>query len=289
MHYDALLLYLSDVADGSWARFKRAAATVRQGERDDDAANVARVLSALGHAEFAWEPSARWAICPPTLAALPRRPQPATVLCGQRLPALLESLRTAAAPTGISIEEYPQAGGPATIYLRAPRWELLEQLAGDTHVRYVPHAAEYLAACLPPLDALVAASPRSPRPVVPPIAAFDPQAWRWIEASRASGDGLYQYENFYPDYRLLQDGQWRLVGKEVGVYAVLDRTAWTYDPNRQLLRIPARLLPPPLYQRALILCSGLLATFDHTDRHWVFRDVPPAIASTLGRNLHQTL
>jgi hypothetical protein len=284
MNYDALLLYISEVGEGNWTQFKRASAAVQC-----DAAIAARVLSALGHAEFAWDGEARWAVCPPALSALPRQPQPAVILCGQRPPALLEDMRAAAARLELGLTEHPQAGGPSVIQISAARADMLEQLADDLRVRLSPHAAEYLASSLPSLDTLVATSPACARPVVPPIAAFDPATRQWLEVSQISGDGLYEYENFYPDYRLLLGGQWRLVGKEIGIYSLLDPSAWTYIPERQDLRIGARLLPPPLYQRALVLCSGYLATFDGADRHWVYRDVPPAIVGALGRKLKQSV
>ena len=289
MQYDALLLYLSEMGEGTWSQFKRAVRAVQQEGDDEDAAGAARVISALGHAEFAWEPTARWAICPAALVALPRRLQPAAILCGQRSPTLLNTLQTLAERHSIVVSEHPQDGGPKIVQLHAQRVDTLEQLADSLHIRYARQAVEQLAVCLPPLAALVEASPRCPRPVVPPIAVFDQQARQWCETGQVSGDGLYQYENFYPDYRLLWDGQWRMVSKEVGIYALLGCTVWVYDPEQHILRIPVRLLPPPLYQRVLVLSSGELASFDRTNRHWVYRAVPPAVAIALGQKLQQPL
>src|SRR5690242_9701033 len=170
MQYDALLLYLSEMGEGTWAQFKRAVRAVQQGGDDEDAAGAARVISALGHAEFAWEPTARWAICPATLVALPRRLQPTAILCGQRSTALLSALQTVAERHGIVVKEHPQDGGPKIVQLHAQRVDTLEQLADSLHIRYAQQAIEQLAMCLPPLAALVEASPHCPRPVVPPIA-----------------------------------------------------------------------------------------------------------------------
>jgi hypothetical protein len=289
MQYDALLDYLSEVGESSWAQFKRAVRAVMDVESSPEAAIVARALSALGHIEYIWYPSARWAVCPPTLVLLPRRSTPTAILCGQRSPLLLQSIAAETAHRSISMGRNSQCAGPAVLTFQAMSMDDLEDLAASCRIGWAPRAVEQLAACLPPLDTLVAASPVCPHPVVPPLARFDIHSYEWIEADEAIADGLYQYENVTPDYRLCIGGQWRRVTKEVGVYTLLSRTLWKYDPSQQYLRIPARLLPPPLYQRAMVLCSGHLAAFDSNERAWVYQAVPPAVAITLARKLRQPL
>ncbi len=289
MNYHALLTYLSEVPYGRWEQFKQAVYAVQSGQDDKQAGGVARILAALSHVEFAWEPEDRWATCPPTLVEVPRRDIAAAVLSGQRPPSLIEQLCREARAEGIACEEHSQSDGPQVIRLVAPPDANLMGIAQRLGIAFAQDAAEALAACVPTVAAVIETSTLCLAPAIPPAEYFDVGRREWVPAERIMHDGVYRFEGFGPEYRLIKEGACRKVSREVGVYAVLDRSYWQYDHESHTLAIPPRLLPPPLVQRVLVLCSGFLAHYDGTKHRWIYRDVPPAIAHLLATKLGQTL
>jgi hypothetical protein len=286
MNYDALLMYLSEVQSGSWEQFKLACHALKENNETTPNSMIARVFSVLGHAEFAWHPDSMWAICKPALIHLPNRNNHTAILCGQRQPMLTESIFNI---SDIYCKEQQQPEGPTAICVTVSSTDDLIKVAQQCSILFIPDAVEQLTHCIPTISSLIESNNICPYPVVPPLEYFDIQQRSWIEIEQVTIDGVYRYENFYPDYRLIQNNQCRKVPREVGIYAVLDRTYWHYEYETSTLTIPTGLLPPWLYQRVLVLCSGFLATLDKTRTFWMYRDVPPEIALMLAEKLNQPL
>jgi hypothetical protein len=289
MDYNALLAYVSEIQCGTWEQFKQALRALEGCSNDTHAAPRARLLSALGHIEFSWEAQQIWSICPPVLAQQPHRDTPTAVLCGQRPTALVHALSTQAEKCDVQCLVELQSEGPNVVRVVATTRDQLIELANALEIGCSLEAVERLAMCTPPLSSLVKLAKPVPRPSVPPIQYFNVQEHMWQPVDCVTNNGVYQYENFYPDYRLVQDGEYRRVAPEVGIYTLLGPTVWKYDHETHQLMIPKGLLPPALYQRVLVLCSGFLATYDHTTDYWIYRDIPPAVAYLLATKLSQTL
>lgn len=289
MNHTALLAYLSELQTGTWEQFKQALKALDDGSDEMHAATQARLLSTLAHIEFSWDSHPRWAICTPTLAQLPRRDSPTAVLCGQRPQALLDALCSQSAKRRLNYSLYTQPDGPPVVEVAASSEVALGELAQSFGIAFTSHAVQQLAVCVPSLSSLIDTSQPGPCPAIPPIEYFDAQHLIWRAVDRVDRDGLYRYENFYPDYRLVCSTSCRRVTREIGIYAAVKRLLWTYDHETHQLAIPRGFLPPPLYQRTLVLCSGFLASYDVETACWIYRDVPPTVAQFLGAKLNQSL
>jgi hypothetical protein len=211
------------------------------------------------------------------------------IVCGQRTPLLTETLESLTSRYDAKIVAESQPEGPDVIRINIVSLDALQELTEEANMAFAPHIVEHLAMCIPSLEAWIASIPPVPCPAVPPIEYFDPSQRVWTSVDKVVADGLYRYEHFYPDYRLIHNGTCRKVSRELGIYRVLRERLWRYDTETHQLLIPVHLLPPPLYQRALVLCSGFLAQFDTKERYWLYRDVPPAVAYTLAEKLNQSL
>ncbi len=257
--YGLLLAYLSELGSGSWGKFRAALDTVA-GEEDERMPSVrARGLAALGHVEFAFYDDLRWATSPPVLAWLPSREESAAVLCGARTERLVDRLRERAAEVGLAIEERAQPGseGPEGFFVAAPDREAGEELARYTGLSSQTNAAGLLAGCLPSLDGYARLARETPGPSGYEIEVFDSVRLRWSEATDTSGDALYWYKYYRPEYRLRTGGRNLKVTREAGVYLVLKRErrkVLRYDPAKQELLVP---VAAPL--------PDLLPTFERRD------------------------
>lgn len=289
MAYNTLLTYLSELQQGSWTQFKRACQELWKTDDDgrDHAALASRALSVLGHLEIAWDARPAWSIAAPVLVILPRRESPSAVLCGYRPPQLIQQLKSFEASFQILVT--PQAEGPDIVQVAASTRSQLHELAQRLEVTLAEHVVEQIVLCLPNLLQLLERLEERPLPAVPPIRRFDTESLSWVNTSGYSGDGLYELEQFVPEFRLLHGTTCKKVEREVGVYAVIRKEHWSYDADTHTLLIPRGLLPPPLYQRALVLCSGQLASYNWQRSGWEYVHIPPAIAQMLASKLGQSL
>jgi hypothetical protein len=289
-----LLAYLSELGSGSWTKF-RAALDTAAGEEGERMPSVrARALADLGHAEFAFYGDLRWAVCPSALAWLPRREEPTAVLCGARTERLVDRLRERAAEATLKLEERDQPGGegPVSLFFKTADREALEELARLDGLDVQYNAAGLLAGCLPSLDGYARLHREVPGPSGYEIEAFDPARLCWSEVPEATGDGLYRYKYYRPEYRLRTGGRDLKVSRETGIYLLLSqerRRVLHYDPARRELVVPAAAPLPDLHARAATLCSGLLPAFERRDGLpcRLYGEVPAGIALAIIEKLDQ--
>lgn len=295
--YGLLLSYLGELGAGSWNKFRAALDEVTADSEEERMPSVrARGLAALGHVEFAFYDDLRWAVCPPVLAWLPRLEEPAAVLCGARTDFLLDRLSEQAPKVGLEIEEHaqPRREGPQALYIASPNREAVEELARSCGLSTRANAAGLLAGCLPALAGYERLAREIPGPSGYEIEVFDPASLQWSETTNNSGDGLYRYKYYRPEYRLKTGGRDLKVTREAGVYLLLERErrrVLRYNPARQELLVPARAPLPELHARAATLCSGFLPTFEHRDGvpcH-LYSGVPAGIALAIIEKLGQDM
>jgi hypothetical protein len=80
--------------------------------------------------------------------------------------------------------------------------------------------------------------------------------------------------------------------RAIAIYAILHRTrqrVLQYRARERSLRLPAICRPPPLLERAVVLCSGLPPSFDPPAACLTYSDVPPDIARLAADLLRQPL
>jgi hypothetical protein len=263
---DALILdALSYARAGSWSQFERLAA-----RSDDDpwsVAETARLLSALGHVDFALDeetlrPTA-WSAGGPALVATSNGE---AVLAGARCDALIAQLADAAAVAGGSHELDDQDSGPPVMrVVGLPPAALSEILAGleTPHgvISFEEALPERLVSHLPTLSSVAGGLPDLPEATiaVDRLERFNFSRSRWERVTVADAAGAYRLGGFPRRYFVLVDGQPRLADNRLvkwigGISEGVPMLA--YDPMTQQLRVRLGAQLPGLYERAAVLCSG---------------------------------
>jgi len=296
--YDRLLLWLS--ATGSGSRATHFAACRSLGLTDDgaEAGRILRRLRLLGHVESSRD-GERWFIAPPVLTQIAApMPHYAYVLCGQRDPRLSDALHAYAA-----VEESPQPHGvaPSRVLVKTDDPEGLDAVLRAGGIKTMPRrdrSSIRLAQALPPLDQWPALLDHID--LVPDLydwsrfngELFEPVAWQ-------NQSGFYEYtprerRGPHPDTQrraIFYDaergsflrGDWyglrTLAHLQEGV-----ATPAAYDMLSAQLSLPLACRPPELYERALVLSSGLLP---EQQQGWLrYADIELDLMTILTDKLH---
>lgn len=265
--FDDLLDALTFARQGSWSEYHRLAGQV------NDAVwfptESARLFSSLGHIDLALDTSTlrpkNWAIAPSTLVTHAKRR--AAFLCGARWPGLLDRLRDDVAAIGGSIQSIGSEGGPSTILvgnLDLTDLQLVAESTSDAigQELHVSHrAADRLAQQLPSLARLAQALPITSA-LEARVEIFDLTSGRWQSVDKPDYPGAYRFSTrpwtfaWRPPYGSgFRVGDSRVV-KHLAAAAV-GRTLLVYNPTDQQLLTPLGGALPGLYERAVVLCSGL--------------------------------
>jgi hypothetical protein len=260
---ERLLWYLSAVGSGSWSTFRAACAALGVG---DAARQLARNLRLLGHLELSAD-GERWSVTPPACVRV-------RGLDGSAL-----RFWTGARSANAQGEKEPQPFGP-------PRLSALEPVDGERD-----DPAARLAELLPTLDEYRAGlSEVGGVSGVQQFAKCDGDAFK--PTAFAGEPGLYEVTQGGRTLTLLYSrGRW-LKGDGYGLrFLNLWETGLLiearYDPATWALALPTNQRPPELYERALVLCSGLLP--ERQPRWLRYRHVPPGVAHTVAARLELTL
>jgi hypothetical protein len=303
--HQRLLVWLSAAGQGSWETFARVSKQLGTSTDVITARRVMRRLVLLGHVERA--PGGRtWSATPAALVQLATDPTRA-FWCGQRSEPLrhrLGQLWAMAAPE-------PQAGshGP-------PRWLVKSGKVRDPGVvlkarglplRWEGTAAENLVQRLPALDRWRDSLLREERLTMPERAerwhagAYrDEVGFHVVDGCPQGPTGLYRlfYGNDKSAFELtgfvdadcgeFLRGDWYglrfLAARRTGIPCP---ARWLTHEGRSVLLLPLSRRWPLLYERALVLASGLLPM--HDSGRLCYFDVPLDIASTLAKLLGVTL
>ena len=300
MDHNLLLRYLTEVGSGAWDRFRQAVRFLGGGDEEAPSpsraltpSTVARHLSTLGHAEFAFGEHRRWAVGPPVLATLPGR-ESAGALCGARSERLEDLVGEQAGEVGVEVTPVSQDEGPDAFLLSALTSALLEQLADRAGVAVEHNVAGRIARCLPRLDDVMRLSPVAPEPSGHEISAYNASSLRWEEVPDSSGDGLYWHKHYcQPEYRLKLGDHCFRTTRYTGIHLwlrCLRRSVLSYDVESEELHVPVGAALPELHAKAAVLSSGMLpylARVEGAARN-VYRGVPVSIARSIMLSLGQS-
>lgn len=314
MSLNNLLIWMSARGQGSWQRFRSGVEefhvepvdSEQDGETGDDATvgdlplyqAVRLGLERLAHVEFVSSGTERrWRVVPPALAVSQQGAEWVGILCGARSPSLGDELRRLPDTLSWDVREMP--GMPDRMRLTAPNPEELYRAGERLGLLTQRDAPASLLAAIPPMD-----DPRSryaaDAPSVPgwTIQRFSPSTLRWEGADYThvceAKTGLFRFRMQYQRFHFLRwRGRTFRVPVQVGKYAVLRRSrvrrlVW-YDRERAVLSVPVTCRPPLLIERALVLCSGLLARLDPAAGRLVYSQVPPSIAQIAAALLRQEI
>jgi hypothetical protein len=265
---ERLLWFLSAAGSGSWGAFRSACAALGI----DDAGlavRLSRQLRLLGHLEVQ-RGGGRWRVTPPAVVEVECRGQPLRYLTGAR--------DAQSAPGG---RREVQPGGPDRLV--------------------VPEGEE--AALVSPGEALAAALPdgRGFAAQLEILGSVNPQrlnvrrfgGLRFETEAFTGQEGLYELA--LPDNRtqhaLYLNGSWRsgefYTLRFLALQAAGLLGAWRYASATQELAIRYEERLPELYERALVLCSGLLP--ENRGGWLVYANVPSTVVTQLSGSLNTGL
>ena len=319
MSVNKLLTWMSARGSGSWAQFRAAVEEldVDSCDAEDDAENradatasdlpvyhsVRFALERLAHIEFYSSATrAYWRVVPTTLAVHQEDDQWVGIFCGARPPDLQYRIGRGQ----FELEAQPARGMPDRIRLMATDLAAIETASSAAGVHIQLMAPVCLLAAIPPVDDSRSRF-RVDAPTVPgwTIERFLTSTLRWtvkdhpnerhLEYRDVHGcrTGLFRFRLNYQRFHYLR---WRGatygVPVQVGKYAVLQqrrvRGLLHYDTARSLLTVPVSCRPPLLVERGLILCTGLLPSFDRNTGRLQYA-VPQRVARLAAGLLRQEI
>ena len=285
--FEKFLYWLSAGGGGTWQTFVEACLTLDIVEERQHARSVLRRLRLLGHVDCSQDGS-RWEVSPAALVTLPSEPDKG-FLTGQRLPSELGeegSFHT--------LTHQPDYQGPPRVELPSDGSHALTTAVGETSTE--------LAEILPTIDEWKNSLQQMPKLLT---TQFDLQLWdgRRFQPCNTfyekdgkyhgisgmyrlrSVDARFQYDTtlFFdePSQRWLR-GDWyglRFLAVGAGAGDVI------YEKNTNSLLIAEAQRWPLLYERALVLASGLLPEIIG-NRNWLrYQRMPLALAETLCHKL----
>jgi hypothetical protein len=306
---------MSARGQGSWSQFRAAVEELHIAEResavleveDEEPAGRESLpihqslrlnLQRLAHAEFfAGADADDWRVTPPCLSFMRHGTRWLAVVTGARSDRLLGRLHSAAGP--IEIETVLLEGCPDQIRLVARNATTFSEVAGSGGILLQRDAPVSILTSLPPVD-----HPSVRRPDDLPfggdwkIERFSTTTLGWKAATRntalATAAGLFRFSLAYRSHVLLcLHGTAYQIPAQVGKYYVLRqgrRKILSYDAVNRRLSLPASCRPPFLVERALILCSGLLPSYERRQSaigllH--YPDIPESVAKLAAALLRQ--
>jgi hypothetical protein len=306
-----LLLWLSARKEGSWPQFRGAVATLDLASSSDEGEGISlplhqRIrfnLERLGHVEFgAAECENGWRVVPPTLALSEDNGRITGVLCGARTLPALERIERAA--SGLTLGRASCTDCPDVLRIHAGDSQPLIELAQREGISYQLDAPSALLSHLPSVDSLQGWN-RAQLPVAGKewevkqfVIGKKTMRWRTVtlqEANSTASQGLFCFTRFQmPQYFLREGRETIKLPGAVGKYHILygrRRRVLRYDRKDRALTLPAIFQPPPLTERALVLCSGFPPSTNviRGRRMLTYRDIPEEVAGTIAEVLRQDL
>jgi hypothetical protein len=313
MSSNDLLLWLSARGEGSWAQFRAAVEEyhvpddTEDNDPDVDERPAARAdsdlpvyqqariaLERLGHVEFfAEDLDNKWRVVPPAVAVNSGSSSTSStgVLCGARTPSMLALFEER---PDIEIDSVP--GMPDRVLISGSDPDQVAAAAHEIGAHIQLAAPTSILALLPAVDDRLAWS-YARLPVTPGwrVEHFSSAEMGWRESSvgdaQKSRFGLFRFRQKHQGYYFLcTRGGIYQVNVQVGKYAVMrrrNRRLLSYDAEACIMSFPVIFRPPPLVERALVLCSGLLPPFDRSTGCIEYAAIPADVARLVAQLLRQ--
>lgn len=290
--FNHLLYWLSSYGRGTWQQFRTTCMELGIDPSGEHARRFARQLRSLGHIEMT-NNGQNWFVAPACLVQVETMDQQYhTFLSGQRSPHLIEALQTEAS---VIIEPHPNRTGPeivrAVFINEAAALSFAENYSQQNHyLRTVGLASWKIATKLPNLTEWEAQL--SELPIVTGKYTYQ----QWINGHleivpMPNETGLYQLTHVnervpYSQMTLFYDAEnkvWRKADWYGLHYLMLRRTGVTceahYDNERRELAIALEQRWPDVYERALVLASGVLPIVQNN--YAIFRNISEMLAHML--------
>ena len=283
--YEGLLEACFALGGGPWSHFELLA---RQSSNVPAFPHeVAQLFSALGHIDLELNSTRtrvrQWKAAPPVVVITSTGHM---YLSGYRFRRLIEAVEKAVNDCGGTFTSQPSEGGPKIHTICGLDQESLasvvESVYQTVHVRLNASIRpdRSVAASLPPLRSALTADRIVSEPDV--VSHFDVSKASWSTADSAGSDGLYRTDSMPRSYLLRTGPSWYEVPYRVGKHLAgvhFGRSLLAYDSQEQHLVCPLGAQLPGLYERTVVLSSGVPPVVDLRQAKVFYRDVPMDIAS----------
>lgn len=291
---DELLRWASEAGAGSWERLRDACAYLSQKYNFRRRPwTLANDLSALGHLDIDWRTRA-WSVAPPTLNLVPGLGL-CVVLTGSRPYHVDVRFQQATDDLEVYPFEIRQDPAPPAKYAKCASVEVAQRIAERMDAHLVVDPATGLARALRVVDEEPIEA--APEPPLEEATRFDPTTLSWV-ANHGRKPGLYRIDlHGRPVHRRLDDyGSWWAIDLAAGQFLSLRdrgnqlavvrwRPATTDGPP--CFEVRNELALPMLAERALAICSGLVAQNVHGWRRYM--NVSHDLALQIAKKLMQEL
>ncbi len=292
--YEQLLYWLSALGSGTWESFKKACDALEL----EEPKRILRRFRLLGHIESSLD-GLRWSTAPTALVEVRSESDSQEfILCGQRSKHLFEKLQQYAT---VKVSNQLMGDAPPDVHLQLDSLEKLdytvEQVRNQFGITIINagNASLKLATVLPNLTTWKQGLRR--------LQGIVPSLYEWkcfdgndfVECSFCGITGMYQMfpteESARPRLTLFYDSEtntWRQ-GDWYGLrFLALQHSGFEciarYDRASWRLAIPVSQRWPEIYERALVLASGQLPTYQNS---WlVYENVPMEVISLLTDKLN---
>jgi len=307
LQYEKLLYLLSTLSQGTWESFKK----VCQSLDLKYPGSIQRRLKLLGHIEFS--PNGKhWSIAPTALVRLTSNiSKPEFLLCGQQSEVLLQQLRQYAK---VDLTTQHQGNSPPCVKIRLAESQSIESLIENIKrnlglfIHDSGRSAENLVRILPTLEGwkLELAALQGIVPSLYNWKRFDGNDW--LDCIFSSQTGMYQMwklneresskdtQNNHPLRTLFYDadtntwrqGDWYGL-RFLALYYSEQKCIAHYDPATLRFAVPYSQRFPEIYERALVLASGLLPKKKEQNLWLIYENVGRELAEQLTQKLYVTL
>lgn len=299
--YDQLLHWLSANAEGTWQTFVRVCNVLKLVGDVKDARSIFRRLILLGYIESS-DNGQKWAICPTALVKCAADPG-VCFLTGQQTPKLIEHLKE-----HWEIETFPQSGhqGPSCVKVHDVFPGNVS--ANGFHLVHAGNISVQLAQLLPNLEGW-----QDILPVIDRLSttSYDIEIW--------NGRQFIQCDKFYERHGQYfgESGMYRLTKKEknnpyrIVLYFDQPNQRWLrgdwyglrflaynsagrnfeigYDSSTNEILMPTEEHWPLLYERALVLASGMLPVRDKNFRWLKYTNISNELVQLLAEKLNVSI
>ena len=285
--YDGLLEACFTLGGGSWSEFQLLA---RQVSEDPwFPFEEIQMLSSLGHIDVEWDSIAltpkRWAASPPVIVTTGSGD---AFLAGYRSSESCLTLERLVEQHAGAFAAVSHAEGPTSYQISGLTLESLRVIADmlnkESTVQWsiIDRPSRSIAHALPALSdvAKLGREVRLPQSVE----LFDVQGAGWSAATIARGQGLYRSNSMPRTYCLKDQDNCMQVPYRVGKHLAgvgSGRVLLAYDARTQRLECPLGAQLPGLYERAVVLASGLPPEVDLPNRKVTYREVPNDVAQAI--------
>lgn len=289
--YEQLLYWLSALGCGTWESFKKACEVLQLKEPK----RILRRLKLLGHIESSLD-GKQWSVAPPALVIINSQPTfQEFAFCGQRCISFLTNLQEYA-----EVIRLNQVTGNAPPCIRL-KVEESNPITKQLFIINAGNVSNQLAEILPDL--------RGWQQSLKSIPGIVPSLYGWkqfdgndfVERTFQNETGMYQmWDIKCGDFSRMtlfyeaatdtwQQGDWYGLRFLALHYSDCSLIAH-YDATTARLAIPFSQRWPELYERALVLASGLLPTYHKIEQHlWlIYENIPENLVEKLTKKLYVT-